>query len=77
MTLFFLIIEQEQDLHTKRTGHPDFADKTAETAKPIVLENKSVAGPSTSGEGENAENAPGSCCLVHTLPVLFPGSLLF
>ncbi|XP_024359137.1 uncharacterized protein [Physcomitrium patens] len=50
--------QTEQDLHTKRTGHADFADKTAETAKPIVLENKPVAGPSVSGEGGSAENAP-------------------
>ncbi|KAG2651098.1 hypothetical protein PVAP13_1NG247800 [Panicum virgatum] len=28
----------EVDLHTKRTGHKDFADKTAEAAKPIDLE---------------------------------------
>ncbi|KAG0570925.1 hypothetical protein KC19_6G197900 [Ceratodon purpureus] len=49
--------QTEQDLHMKRTGHSDFADKTAETAKPIVLENKSVAGPSSSGEGGSAENA--------------------
>ena len=26
------------DLHTKRKGHKDFADKTAEVAKPIDLE---------------------------------------
>jgi hypothetical protein len=29
---------QEVDLHTKRTGHTNFADKTAEAAKPIDLE---------------------------------------
>jgi len=29
---------QEVDLHTKRTGHTEFADKTAEVAKPIDLE---------------------------------------
>ena len=29
---------QEVDLHTKRTGHKDFTDKTAEAAKPIDLE---------------------------------------
>lgn len=28
----------ESDLHTKRTGHTDFVDKTAEAAKPISLE---------------------------------------
>lgn len=39
---------QEKDLHTKRTGHTEFTDKTAEAAAPIVLE-KPVAGPSGSG----------------------------
>jgi len=29
---------QEVDLHTKRTAHTEFADKTAEVAKPIDLE---------------------------------------
>lgn len=29
---------QEVDLHTKRTGHKEFADKTAEAAKPIDLD---------------------------------------
>lgn len=29
---------QESDLHTKRTGHNDFVDKTSETVKPISLE---------------------------------------
>lgn len=28
------------DLHTKRTGHLDFVDKTLETAKPIDLEQQ-------------------------------------
>lgn len=29
---------QESDLHTKRTGHNEFVDKTSETVKPISLE---------------------------------------
>lgn len=29
---------QESDLHTKRTGHTGFVDKTSEAAKPISLE---------------------------------------
>lgn len=29
---------KESDLHTKRTGHTEFADKTSEAAKPISLE---------------------------------------
>lgn len=65
-------------MHTKRTGHSDFADKTAETAKPIVLENKSVAGSSGSGVGASAENAAGSCCIIYTLSHnYFLWSLLF
>lgn len=31
-------IVQESDLHTKRTGHTEFVDKTSEAAKPISLE---------------------------------------
>ncbi|ONK77222.1 uncharacterized protein A4U43_C02F4340 [Asparagus officinalis] len=33
----------EMDLHTKRTGHGDFTDKTMETAKPIELEAPKAA----------------------------------
>lgn len=29
---------KESDLHTKRTGHTEFTDKTAEAVKPISLE---------------------------------------
>lgn len=29
---------KESDLHTKRTGHTEFVDKTSEAAKPINLE---------------------------------------
>lgn len=29
---------KESDLHTKRTGHTEFTDKTAEGVKPISLE---------------------------------------
>lgn len=29
---------KESDLHTKRTGHIEFTDKTAEGVKPISLE---------------------------------------
>ena len=29
--------QTEQDVHTKRTGHTQFVDKTAEAAKPMVL----------------------------------------
>ena len=32
------MILKESDLHTKRTGHTEFVDKTSEAAKPISLE---------------------------------------
>ncbi|KAL5998748.1 hypothetical protein ACLOJK_009695 [Asimina triloba] len=35
---FGLSTMKESDLHTKRTGHTDFSDKTLEAAKPIDLE---------------------------------------
>lgn len=34
---------KESDLHTKRTGHTEFVDKTSEAAKPISLEVPKVA----------------------------------
>lgn len=36
--LTFWLVVKESDLHTKRTGHTEFVDKTSETAKPISLE---------------------------------------
>ncbi|KAL3680076.1 hypothetical protein R1sor_023032 [Riccia sorocarpa] len=52
--------EPESDLHTKRTGHAEFSDKTAETAKPVVLEVKSDsgAGPSGSSSGDGSSQPP-------------------
>jgi hypothetical protein len=47
---------QEKDLHTKRTLHTEFSDKTAEAAKPIVLESPNV-GASTSGNVSEANPA--------------------
>jgi hypothetical protein len=49
---------QEQDLHTKRTGHSEYADKTAESAKPIVLE-KPIAGSSGTSDGADADKPAG------------------
>ncbi|KAL2612957.1 hypothetical protein R1flu_024649 [Riccia fluitans] len=50
----------ESDLHTRRTGHTEFSDKTAETAKPVVLEIKSDsgAGPSGSRSGDGSSKPP-------------------
>ena len=44
------LILKESDLHTKRTGHTEFVDKTSEATKPISLEVPKVA--ATEGEGE-------------------------
>lgn len=44
------MILKESDLHTKRTGHTEFVDKTSEAAKPISLEVPKVA--ATEAEGE-------------------------
>jgi len=52
---------KESDLHTKRTGHSEFTDKTAEAAEPISLEfpkatpmdaNEPAADASTSTQPE-------------------------
>lgn len=54
----FLYNVKESDLHTKRTGHTEFVDKTLETVKPISLEAPKVAmeiDDSASGSGEAAE----------------------
>jgi DNA-directed RNA polymerase subunit RPC12/RpoP len=48
--------QTEKDLHTKRTLHTEFSDKTAEAAKPIVLESSNV-GASTSGNVSEANPA--------------------
>ncbi|CAK9229359.1 unnamed protein product [Sphagnum jensenii] len=48
--------QTEKDLHTKRTLHTEFSDKTAEAAKPIVLESPNV-GASTSGNVSEANPA--------------------
>lgn len=45
---------KESDLHTKRTGHLDFTDKTLEAAKPIELEASKV--PTITSE-DNAAGA--------------------
>jgi hypothetical protein len=45
-------------LHTKRTGHSEYADKTAESAKPIVLE-KPIAGSSGTSDGADADKPAG------------------
>lgn len=36
--MLFCVYLKESDLHTKRTGHSEFQDKTAEALKPISLE---------------------------------------
>lgn len=51
---------KESDLHTKRTGHTEFVDKTMETVKPISLEAPKAAmeianHDGSSGSGDAAE----------------------
>ncbi|KAJ0969655.1 hypothetical protein J5N97_022532 [Dioscorea zingiberensis] len=47
------------DLHTKRTGHAEFANKTSETAKPIDLEKpaKADGGPEESAAGAESSQS--------------------
>ena len=40
---------KESDLHTKRTGHTEFVDKTLEAAKPISLEVPKAADADADG----------------------------
>lgn len=48
------------DLHTKRTGHLDFVDKTLETAKPIDLEKEvGKDGDGDVGRGDRTEGGNG------------------
>lgn len=69
---FDLLLLQESDLHTKRTGHTEFSDKTSETTKPIALEvaknpsssDVDMVDASSSGEPE------GICYLIFSLLVL-------
>ncbi|XVF37986.1 hypothetical protein REPUB_Repub20aG0058700 [Reevesia pubescens] len=48
------VLNLESDLHTKRTGHTDFVDKTLETAKPISLEVPKVATDTEEAVGEGS-----------------------
>ena len=34
--------ETEKDIHTKRTGHAEFVDKTAETARAMDTEDRAI-----------------------------------
>lgn len=48
----FCLSAKESDLHTKRTGHTEFVDKTSEATKPISLEV-----PKAAAESDQAANA--------------------
>lgn len=52
-------MSKESDLHTKRTGHSDFVDRTMEEAKSLELDAPAkVDGPqedSTASESRNSE----------------------
>jgi len=58
------LIIQESDLHTKRTGHTEFADKTAEAAKPISLEVPK--GNSESQEGGTSDQNEGDAFIFYS-----------
>ena len=47
------VCAQEVDLHTKRTGHRDFADKTTEVANSINLE--ASLNPASSSEAMDVD----------------------
>jgi len=51
-------------LHTKRTGHTEFADKTAEAAKPISLEVPK--GNSESQEGGTSDQNEGDAFIFYS-----------
>lgn len=46
-------------MHTKRTGHTEFTDKTLEAAKPISLEAPKVAAESEDGGDASASKSEG------------------
>ena len=54
MGLCFCFILKESDLHTKRTGHTEFVDRTLEAAKPISLEVLKVATDSEEAVAEGS-----------------------
>lgn len=53
-------------MHTKRTGHTGFVDKTAEAAKPISLEVPKGGSESQEG-GTSDQNEGGVFCLFNKL----------
>lgn len=55
----WFLVAKESDLHTKRTGHTEFTDKTLEAAKPISLEAPKVAAESEDAGDESASKSEG------------------
>lgn len=51
-----MCIEKESDLHTKRTGHSEFVDKTLESVKPISLEVPKAVDESEEPAGANSSS---------------------
>lgn len=47
---------KETDLHTKRTGHTDFVDRTEEEAKPIDLEGPKAPAANPEEGGNSGSN---------------------
>lgn len=66
------MIVKESDLHTKRTGHTEFTDKTLEAAKPISLEAPKVTletedAVDASTSNQPAEGKAGTCGMTVTM----------
>lgn len=60
IVLICVFLVKETDLHTKRTGHTDFVDRTEEEAKPIDLETpKAPAANSEEGGTSGSNEAQG------------------
>lgn len=63
---------KESDLHTKRTGHADFDDRTLEAAKPIELEaSHKAAAESAESVGEESVQTEGDYCLIRVFRCCF------
>lgn len=59
---FVCLIIKESDLHTKRTGHAEFIDKTADAAKPISLEVPKVTTSASEDAADGTSQTEGIFC---------------
>lgn len=49
-------------MHTKRTGHTEFVDKTADAAKPISLEVPKVTASASEDAADGTSQTEGTFC---------------